>query len=288
VPSVGACHQLIYSYEDQYLVGLFYEVTSNVNPYAVKTWSTDDYALRSNLHPIKCSIAVPSRLSSTLYMAGKQKYGRGISLGLLDLESSSLARELKSDPDTSIGDEIKRIILTRNESYVLVACTEHTSTCTCFVVFKLELPSPSADIDSSSMLGSMSNCTMILTRFDCDARYTFSIADTNNNGDQYMLTVLRSNRLIVWQLYDGEILLTYDVNMADNDENKSHAIVDCQMDDNRLIVLVQTGVVHIWDVTIPLGEFSLIATIHDPLVSQSDTYDIHIALLSNESRRIDN
>ena len=43
-------------------------------------------------------------------MAGKQKYGRGISLGLLDIDSCSLSRELKSDPDTSIGDEIKRIM----------------------------------------------------------------------------------------------------------------------------------------------------------------------------------
>ena len=48
-------------------------------------------------------------------MTGKQKYGRGISLGLLDIDSCSLARELKSDPDTSIGDEIRRIILTKNE-----------------------------------------------------------------------------------------------------------------------------------------------------------------------------
>ena len=106
---------MFFSCNAHHLIGLFYEVTSNVNPYAVKIWSTDDYTMRTNLHPIKCSIAVTSNHAPILYMAGKQKYGRGISLGLLDVDSCSLARELKSDPDTSIGDEIRRIILTRNE-----------------------------------------------------------------------------------------------------------------------------------------------------------------------------
>ncbi len=128
-------------------------------------------------------------------MAGKQKYGRGISLGLLDIDSCSLARELKSDPDTSIGDEIQRIILTKNESYALVACTEHTSSYTCFVVFKLE------PINNEQSSGSMTNCTMILTRFDSDPNHTFSI-----NDDQQILTILRTNQILIWKLNDGEIL----------------------------------------------------------------------------------
>lgn len=265
---MGACHQILYSYQDRYLIGLFYEVTSNVNPYAVKIWSTEDYSIRANVHPIKCSIAIPSRQSSVLFMAGKQKYGRGISLGLLDLDSCSLARELKSDPDTSIGDEIKRIILTKNESYALVACTEHASTCTCFVVFKLELPSGPTDELDSAAIGSMSNCTMILTRFDCEAKFTFSMVDSNNNGDQYMLTILRANQMIIWQLSDGEIVLNYDFNFLNEHENSSEQhVVDCQMDDNRLMVLARSGTIHIWDVTAPVGEFSYITMIRDPLVS---------------------
>jgi len=269
VSSVGACHNILFSYNGQYLIGLFYEVTSNVNPYAVKIWSTDDYSIRTNIHPIKCSIAVTSRQSSILYMAGKQKYGRGISLGLLDIDSCSLARELKSDPDTTIGDEIKRIILTKNETYALVACTEYTSTFTCFVVFKLET-TPTATItneeDSSVMTGTMSNCTMILTRFNCDPNFTFSIVDSNNNGDQYMLTILRTNEIIIWQLNDGEILYNYDFNYLSNETHK-HQINDCQMNDNRLVIFVEQGFIYIWDVTIPIGQFLLIATICDPLVS---------------------
>ena len=207
-------------------------------------------------------------------MAGKQKYGRGISLGLLDIDSCSLARELKSDPDTSIGDEIKRIILTKNETYALVACTEYNSTLTCFVVFKLE---PTLEIikddDPSSLLtGSMSNCTMILTRFNCDANSTYSIVDSNNNGDQYMLTILRTQDMIIWQLNDGEILFNYSLkNFFPSMELKS--IDHCQINDNRLLILFQQGFISIWDIYLPTGQLILIANISDPLVTIPITLD---------------
>jgi hypothetical protein len=190
-------------------------------------------------------------------MAGKQKYGRGISLGLLDLDSCSLIRELKSDPDTSIGDEIRRILLTKNETYALVACTEHTSTFTCFVIFKLDA---NKDNDETPM----SNCTMILTRFDCDPYHTFSMVNTDHD-DQQMLTILRSNQILIWQLSDGEILSNYDFHCL-NPDMKIQSIVQCQMHDDRLFVLIDQGYVHIWHVTVSMNESSLIATICDPLV----------------------
>ncbi|CAF3397563.1 unnamed protein product [Rotaria sp. Silwood1] len=288
VSSVGACHSILFSFNGQFLIGLFYEVTSNVNPYAVKIWSTDDYSIRTNLHPIKCSIAITSQHSSILYMAGKQKYGRGISLGLLDIDSCSLARELKSDPDTTIGDEIKRIILTKNESYALVACTEYSSTFACFVVFKLEANTIINDESSSSSLvtGSMSNCTMILTRFDCNPNFTFSIVDTNNNGDQYMLTILRTNEIIIWQLNDGEILSNYNFNYLFND-NDIHQIDDCQMNDNRLLILVQQGLIYIWDIKIPIGQFLFIANICDPLIHSITWLDHrHFLSIDHDGQRI--
>ena len=231
----------------------------------MKIWSTEDYSIRTNLHPIKCSIAQISQTSSVLYMAGKQKYGRGISLGLLDIDSCSLARELKSDPDTSIGDEIKRIILTENELYALVACTEYSSTFTCFVVFKLEPPMINLQDDETTLItGSMSNCTMILTRFNCDPNYTFIL----NHTDEYILTILRTNEMIIWKLNDGEILFNYDFNYLFNQITLPQ-ISDCQIDQNRLIIFLQQGAIFIWDITIPLGQFLLIATISDPLVSSN-------------------
>lgn len=196
-------------------------------------------------------------------MAGKQKYGRGISLGLLDIDAGSLARELKSDPDTSIGDEIRRIILTKTETYALIACTEHGTTYTCFVIFKLD-PINSSD----EKIVSTSNCTMLLTRFDTDPNNTFSINDKKMaNTEEYMLTVLRKNEVILWKLNDGEISHNYEFNYLNN-ENKVLEILNCQFNDaNRLIMLLEQGSIYIWDVTLMLGQFSLITTISDPLVS---------------------
>jgi WD40 repeat protein len=194
-------------------------------------------------------------------MAGKQKYGRGISLGLLDVNSCNLARELKSDPDTSIGDEIQRIILTKNESYALVACTEHTSTYTCFVVFKLEIAASINNEQGLSIPGSMCNCTMVLTRFNCNPDNTFSI-----NDDEQVLTVLHTNQILIWKLNDGEISFNYDFHHL-NTDCKIQQIVNCQMNNNRLLILVEQGSIYIWDVTVVTGQFSLIATFFDPLVS---------------------
>ncbi|CAF1594503.1 unnamed protein product [Adineta ricciae] len=262
VSSVGSCHDILFSSDGQFLIGLFYEVSSNVNPYAVKIWSTDTYTIRTSPHPIKCTIAAASQHLPVLYMAGKQKYGRGISLGLLEIDSCSLARELKSDPDTPIGDEIQRIILTRNESYVVVVCTEHASSYTCFVVFKLETLSM---ITQEQKVGSTSNCTMILTRFECDPTYTFPINDSNNNDDEQILTILHMNQIIIWKLNDGEIMFNHDFRHL-NTDNQKQQVQNCQMHNNRLFVQVEHGLVHIWDVTLVMGQISLIATISDPLI----------------------
>ncbi|CAF4265347.1 unnamed protein product, partial [Rotaria sp. Silwood2] len=294
IASAGSCHNLLFSYNGQYLIGLFYEITSNLNPYAVKIWSSNDYSIRPNLHPIKCSIALTSQHSSILYMAGKQKYGRGISLGLLDIDTCNLIRELKSDPDTSIGDEIQRIILTKNETYALIACTEHASTYTCFVIFKLETIINQNDEKSSLTSNSLSNCTMILTRFDSDSNNTFSINDTNNNNndnnniiDQRMLTVLRTNQILIWKLNDGEILFNYDFHHLNSDNDNLQQILNCQMNDNRLMILIEQGLIHIWDITFMTGQFSLIATISDPLIHSISWLDQrHFLSVDNDGQRI--
>ncbi|CAF3712480.1 unnamed protein product [Rotaria socialis] len=275
VSSVGLCHNILFSSNGQYLIALFYEITSNINPYSVKIWSTNDNAIRTNLHPIKCTLASTSQNASLLYMAGKQKYGRGISLGLLDIDTCSLSRELKSDPDTSIGDEIRRIILTKNETYALIACTEHASTYTCFVIFKLETISSSNEEQSSS-----NNCTMLLTRFDSEPDNTFAISDES------ILTVLRTNEVVIWKLSDGEILFTYDFRHL-NSENKIQNIRHCQIHDNRLAILLESGVVYIWDVTLVIAQFSLVATITDPLIHSISWLDQrHFLSIDNDGQRI--
>ncbi|CAF0779871.1 unnamed protein product, partial [Didymodactylos carnosus] len=281
--STGACHQLLFSYDDTCLIGLFYEVTSNINPYAVKVWSSGTFCSIPSIHPIKCAVAVPSKYSPILYMAGKQKYGRGISLGLLEIGTCSLQRELKSDPETPIGDQISRIILTSNEDYILVACTEHTSSFTCFVVFKMSTDE-STNTDNSISTTNMSNCTMILTRFDCDPNFTFPIENNkklikeNDIQNGRILTVLRSGDVIVWQLCDGEILYTYDVQLRSN-------LIDCQMQNNQLLLLAENGIIQIWNINI--GQFTLLYDINDNLINGVCWLDEnHILSVDNDGQRI--
>jgi hypothetical protein len=81
-----------------------------------------------------------------------------------------------------------------------------------------------------------------------------------------MLTILRTNEIIIWQLNDGEILFNYDFNYLFNDTNQ-HQISDCQMNDNRLFIYLEQGFIYIWDITVPIGQFLLIANICDSLVS---------------------
>lgn len=255
---------MFFSCEGEFLIGLFYEVSSNVNPYAVKTWSTNDFSLRPNQNPIKCSIAIVSEFSPILYMAGKQKYGRGISLGLLDIESSTVIRELKSDPDTSIGDEIRRIIRTDQEKFIIVACTEHTTTFTCFVIFKLE-DFENQNNSSNHLKNSITNCTMILTRFDCDPNFTFPLKYFDNVSEQFMLTVLRNHQILIWQLNDGEIRSTHDFRYLNSQENLP-SIIQCQMQEQRLFILLENHIVQIWNIQTTIDQTSLVTTIVDSSV----------------------
>ncbi|CAF0896684.1 unnamed protein product [Didymodactylos carnosus] len=283
--STGACHQLSFSYDETYIIGLFYEVTSNINSYAVKVWSSETFCSIPSIHPIKCSIALPSKHSPILYMAGKQKYGRGISLGMLEIDTCSLQRELKSDPETPIGDQINRIILTSNEDYALVACTEHTSSFTCFVVFKMcvDEMSHTGNLISTTEATNMSNCTMILTRFDCNPNFTFPIThkQTSINQDiqtDRILTVLRSGDMIVWQLNDGEILYTYELQLQST-------LIDCQMNDNRLLLLAESGNIQVWNIN--TGQFTLLCNINDNLVNKVCWLDENqILSVDNDGQRI--
>ncbi|CAF5050201.1 unnamed protein product, partial [Rotaria socialis] len=80
-------------------------------------------------HQIKCATFTLSNNSNNLIMAGNQKFGRGISVGVLDLSNSELAKEIKSDTNQCYGDTPSFIALTPDERYAIVGCaTGSTST----------------------------------------------------------------------------------------------------------------------------------------------------------------
>ena len=90
-------------------------------------------------HQIKCATFTLSNNSSNLIMAGNQKFGRGISVGILDLSNSELTKEIKSDTNQSYGGTPSFIALTPDERYAIVGCpTGPTSTN--YIVFDLTTP----------------------------------------------------------------------------------------------------------------------------------------------------
>ena len=100
-------------------------------------------------------------------MAGNQKYGRGISVGILDLSNIELTKEIKSDTNQSYGGTPSFITLTPDERYAIVGC-QIGSTSPNYVVFDLttqqELIQPSIiTLDSDSKCSIVLNNEQILT-----------------------------------------------------------------------------------------------------------------------------
>ena len=112
-------------------------------------------------------------------MAGNQKYGRGISVGILDLNNSELTKEIKSDTNQSYGGTPSFITLTPDERYAIVGCP-FGSTSTNYVVFDLmtqqELVRP-----PTITLDSDPKCSIVL------------------NNEQ-MLTGTKTGQLILWDI----------------------------------------------------------------------------------------
>ncbi|CAF3511313.1 unnamed protein product [Rotaria sp. Silwood1] len=129
-------------------------------------------------HQIKCATFTLTNDSNNLVMAGNQKYGRGISVGILDLNNSELIKEIKSDTNQSYGGTPTFIALTSDERYAIVGCPMGASTN--YVVFDITtqhelVQPPMITIDSDP------KCSLVL------------------NNEQ-MLTGTRNGQVILWSI----------------------------------------------------------------------------------------
>lgn len=89
-------------------------------------------------HQIRCTTFTVSNDSNNLVMAGNQKIGRGISVGVLDLQHVELAREIKSDTNQPFRGSPSFITLTPDERFAIVGCASAGSTT--YAVFDLRSP----------------------------------------------------------------------------------------------------------------------------------------------------
>lgn len=151
------CSNLTLACQGRYLIGLSSDsestmstttaglgATPSVSPHiqSLQIWdvSTDQPVQFS--HQIKCCVFALSNDTNSIVMAGNQRFGQGISVGIFDLITFELTKEIKSDPNLVLGDP-ESIVITPDERFVVVGCRygppggTGCATTTNFVVFDL-------------------------------------------------------------------------------------------------------------------------------------------------------
>jgi WD40 repeat protein len=157
-------------------------------------------------------------------MAGNQKYGRGISVGILDLNNSELTKEIKSDTNQSYGGTPSFITLTPDERYAIVGCPSGSSTN--YVVFDLTtqqelIQPPTITIDSDP------KCSIVL------------------NNEQ-MLTGTRNGQVILWDIPSCQRIHT----LNDNGQSAHRdRITDLKLSPDHSCVVTTSadGTAKVWD-----------------------------------------
>ncbi len=121
-------------------------------------------------------------------MAGNQRFGRGISVGILDLVTNELTKEIKSDPTISFGEMPDSIVITPDEKHAIVGCKSISGTN--FVVF---------DITKSTEIAQTRSIAL-----DADPK---CIVVLNNNE---VITGTRGGHLIQWNIHTCEPTISFD------------------------------------------------------------------------------
>ncbi|CAF1382216.1 unnamed protein product, partial [Adineta ricciae] len=175
-------------------------------------------------HQIKCATFTLSNNSSNLIMAGNQKYGRGISVGILDLNNSELTKEIKSDTNQSYGGTPSFVILTPDERYAVVGCAAGSATN--YVVFDLTTPHELVQPATITL--------------DCEPKCSLAL-----NNDQ-MLTGTRSGQVVVWDIPSCQRIQS----LTDNGQSAHRdRITDLKIAPDRLCFVTTSadGTGKVWD-----------------------------------------
>ncbi|KAL7673330.1 hypothetical protein ACOME3_008192 [Neoechinorhynchus agilis] len=161
------CTQLALACNGTLLVGLASDI-ADTQPCIVQLWDVSNGRPIHLSHQIKCSAFTLSNNMNNLVMAGNQKYGRGISVGILDLVSNELTKELKSDSHMPFGRDPSFIALTPDERHAIVGCFNQTQGLTNYVVFDLTADTETVQPPHISLDCDPKNCT-VLNNSECIA-----------------------------------------------------------------------------------------------------------------------
>ena len=175
-------------------------------------------------HQIKCATFTLSNNSNSLILAGNQKFGRGISVGILDLQNSELTKEIKSDMNLSYGGPPAFIALTPDEHFAIVGCTSGGATT--YVVF--DLTTSQELVQSPSII------------IDGEARSSLVL-----NNDE-VVSGTRNGQLIIWNILSCQRVHS----LTDNGQNPHRdRITDLRLSPERNCFVSASfdGTAKIWD-----------------------------------------
>ncbi|RMZ99228.1 neurexin-1a-like isoform X9 [Brachionus plicatilis] len=208
------------------LVGLSNEGPAIDSPIqSVQIWEVQTGKPIQMSHQIKCCVFQLSQDTSSIYMAGNQRFGRGISVGILDLVTFELTKEVKSDPTLSLGDNPESVVVTPDERHAIVGCRYATGTN--FVVF---------DLTKASEIGQTRSIA-----FDADPKCIGVL----NNGE--VITGTRGGHLIQWNIHTCQITTTY-VDQGDSNAHRGPVNqVDISGDKEHLVSGSSDGTVKVWN-----------------------------------------
>lgn len=190
------CSKLALACNGTMLVGLLNETSAESQASNVHLWEVQSGKPIQMTHQIKCHTFCQSGDTNSIFMAGNQRFGRGISVGVLDLVSNELAKEIKSDPNITFGDFPEAVMVTPDEKHAIVGCRSQGGTN--FVVFDLTKTTEIAHTRSIT-LDADPKCMQVL-----------------NNSE--VVTGTKSGHLIQWNIHSCKPTHTY----VDGNEGRAH------------------------------------------------------------------
>ncbi|KAI0981518.1 hypothetical protein GJ496_004840, partial [Pomphorhynchus laevis] len=221
------CIQLALACNGSLLVGLSSDVT-DTQPCIVQIWDINTGRPIHLSHQIKCSAFTLSNNTNNIIMAGNQKYGRGISVGILDLVSNELTKELKSDTQTNLGRDPSFIALTPDECHAIIGCFSQMQSMTNYVVFDL---TTSVDVVQPPCIS-----------LDCDPKRCVVL----NNKE--CISGINNGQVFNWDILTCKPIHYFCDNNLDRVAHRSQINdVKLSADRSMLITASKDGTAKIWD-----------------------------------------
>lgn len=181
------CTNLTLACNGTLLVGLAND-SGDTHAQSLQVWEVQTGKPILMSHQIKCCVFALSADSNSIFMAGNQRFGRGISVGILDLVSNELTKEIKSDPTISFGDNPESIFITPDERHAIVGCRSLSGTN--FIVF---------DITKSTEIAQTRSIAL-------DAEPKCAVALSNSE----VVTGTRGGHLIQWSIHSCAPTYTFE------------------------------------------------------------------------------